>query len=567
MLEVCKEYSELISDQFGPMPSCGSHEGSLRKTMINFVVFFAIAFMLQVRNGAYGNGFGSFPDESAHYVTGLMVYKYIVSGLGENPMTFAERFYEHYPAVAFGHWPPLFYVLQSMWGLVFGLSRTSDLLLMASLTAILSTFISVVVAARVSPLYGLLFGALFLCLPIVQKHTGVIMAEVPLTIFSLAAVLAYERLISVPSKSRALWAGICLGAAILVKGNAWALLILPGCAVLMAPRPFRFLLRYVFLSLTPVIILCVPITLLTMRMTKDGWDQPSPSISFTARALPAFAAQHIQILGIPLAILTLVGIFIKVIQPLLGRKRYEVFWMCCVIALIAVLLFHSVVPTSIEPRKMFMSLPFLLFFAAAGLRTILHALSGKVLPEFGYASLAVLLTGLPFVVGAASVTHTNMGMAAQDVLSRQILKSSAVLVASTSPDEREELSFVAEIASRENGNFSHAVIRAGKLLADSSWSGSGYKAIYPEAKIDDVLRSIPVSAVVLYTGKGAANVHGPLLERSLHEHPLEWTASDDWKASNGEILLLSSRTHARNDVQLPPIDLNRKLGRAISAAF
>ena len=538
---------------------------SIPTALLVFASLFAIAVLLQVRNGAYANGFGGTPDESAHYVTGLMVYKYVTHGLGTNPMTFAERFYTHYPAVAFGHWPPLFYVLQAMWGLVFGLSRISVLLLMASLTAVLSTLIYAVVAVRVSSLYGLLFGGLATCLPIVQWHTGVIMSEVPLTICTLVAILAYERLIESPSQYRALWAGFWLASAILVKGNGWALLAVPAFAVLLAKRRVQFLLRYLPATLIPVVLLCAPITLLTMKMTKDGWDQSSPTFAFVIRALPSLFVQHIDVIGVPLVILAAIGVFAKVISPFFSGKQYSVFWMLCLFAIGSVLLFHSVVPAGIEPRKLFMSIPFLLFFAAAGLKRIVDALPQWRLSS-GYATAVAILIGISLVARAHPIVHTNMGPAAQDFLSHASSKS-AVFVATTSRGEGEELSFVAEIASRENGNLNHAVIRAGKLLADSSWTGSDYKLIYPEDRIDDILRSIPVSAVVLYVGKGGTNGHGPLVERSMSEHPLEWAPIEDWKLNSGKVQLMFSRGQVSKILQLPPINLDRKLGRRLAAQF
>src|SRR6266568_1036104 len=83
----------------------------LQKYGLGALLFFLLVVTLQYRNGAYEKGFGAYPDEPAHYVTGLMVYKYVTTAFGTDPMAFGERFYAHYPAVAFGHWPPLFYLI------------------------------------------------------------------------------------------------------------------------------------------------------------------------------------------------------------------------------------------------------------------------------------------------------------------------------------------------------------------------------------------------------------------------------------------------------------------------
>jgi hypothetical protein len=163
------------------------------------VVCLLIAFGLQCRNGSFGSGFGSHPDEAGHYVTGLMVYKYVMTSLGTGPMAFAERFYAHYPVVAFGHWPPLFYILQATWGLLFGLTRTSALVLVAVLTSLVSTLLYHAVRTSLGRPYAVLCAVLFPLLPIVQLHTSSVMAEVPLTVFAFATALAFASLIARPT--------------------------------------------------------------------------------------------------------------------------------------------------------------------------------------------------------------------------------------------------------------------------------------------------------------------------------------------------------------------------------
>ena len=87
---------------------------------------------LQWSAGAYRSEFGAHPDESAHYVTGLMVRQYVAGRAPQPPFAFARAYYEHYPKVAIGHWPPAFYLLQTGWTLLFSASRISVLLLMAA---------------------------------------------------------------------------------------------------------------------------------------------------------------------------------------------------------------------------------------------------------------------------------------------------------------------------------------------------------------------------------------------------------------------------------------------------
>src|SRR5690349_16507783 len=62
-----------------------------------------LTLLLQWRGNAYQAEWSGDSDEAAHYVTGLMVRDYIASGLPGSPMSFAQRYYDHYPRVAIGH--------------------------------------------------------------------------------------------------------------------------------------------------------------------------------------------------------------------------------------------------------------------------------------------------------------------------------------------------------------------------------------------------------------------------------------------------------------------------------
>jgi hypothetical protein len=42
-----------------------------------------------------------------------MVHDYVLDFPWPNPLRFAQAFYDYYPKVAFGHWPPFFYVVEA----------------------------------------------------------------------------------------------------------------------------------------------------------------------------------------------------------------------------------------------------------------------------------------------------------------------------------------------------------------------------------------------------------------------------------------------------------------------
>ncbi len=497
-----------------------------------------------------------------------MVYKYVTTSIGANPMAFAERFYAHYPAVAFGHWPPLFYILQATWGLFFGLSRTSDLILLAVLTSITSTLLYCAVTNNVGRAYGFLFAILFTFLPIVQKHTASIMAEVPLTLFTFATALAFARLTVRPTTASAFCFGLCLCSAIYVKGNAWALMALPFIALLLTRSLPVLFAKYFWLPMVCVFACCAPLTLATRAMMKDGFE--SFSLGYVSRAFPNLLLFHLMLVGLPLLMLACIGVFITVVQPLWRGVPVRPFWASNAAVIVSVLFFHALVPTSVEPRKIFMSIPSLLTFAAVGLRCAVDLLertnTSLKLQNVALFAFGVLMAGW-FLMQPHSVEHANMGPVAQIILDRKDLDRSAILVAASERDERSELSFVAEMADREQGAYRHAVIRAGKFMADSSWLGSDYKLRYSDtAEVAAAIRDIPISAIVLYTDEGRSNPHGQLIKR-LTSISTDWLLVHSERAAEGDIGLWISRHRRSGEVRLPPINLARKLGRSISAEF
>lgn len=534
------------------------------------LLFFLIAFGLQCKNGAYDAGFGSYPDEPAHYVTGLMVYKYLTTALGSNPMTFAERFYAHYPVVAFGHWPPLFYVIQALWGLLAGgLSRASALILIAILTSIISTVVYSAIGTTFGQLYGLLFGALFATTPIVQIYTSSIMAEMPLTLFTFAATLAFARLLAAPTVRRAIWFGVCLFSAISVKGDGWALMALPLVVPILTGSFSSLLRKHLWVPTVSVFLSCTLMTLSTLNMTTDGFLATSRGFAHLKSALPSLLGHQFTIIGIPLAICGCLGIFITVIWPLFNGGPVKTIWACNLTLMASVILLHAVVPVNPEPRYLCMSIPSFLMFAAAGLNSCAGWL---------FSRAAVLRFSCPLAIGALIALlhvahpyfaqHVDMSPFARQVLDRAALARSAVLVATTESSEREELSFVAEVASLEGGDLQHAVIRAGKLIADSSWLGSHYRLLYSDpVQALAVVEDIPISAIILYTGAGTATGHCQVLHRMVNANSTKWSRVRAEEAYRGRIEFFVATPLPTRPVRLPKINLRRSLGRDISAEF
>ncbi|MBM3760940.1 MAG: hypothetical protein FJW36_11910 [Acidobacteria bacterium] len=169
-------------------------------------------------------------DEASHLVSGIMVYQYLAQGLlqGQSPMAFARDYYEHYPRVAIGHWPPVFYFVQAFWFLIVGLSRTSVMLLSVLITAALGTATVWFCRLHSVNLPAALAAGLLVVLSPQALASTIEFGSDPLValLVFLAAFAACEWFQSQSTRSGLLFA-LLAATACLTKGNAFPLLLMP----------------------------------------------------------------------------------------------------------------------------------------------------------------------------------------------------------------------------------------------------------------------------------------------------------------------------------------------------
>src|SRR5271169_5911825 len=86
------------------------------------VLYFGLLVWMQWYLGAPHAEFGGveFPDEASHYISGLMLHDYLAARLPQTPLAYASKYYIHIPYFAVGYWPPMFYIVESLWMTGFG---------------------------------------------------------------------------------------------------------------------------------------------------------------------------------------------------------------------------------------------------------------------------------------------------------------------------------------------------------------------------------------------------------------------------------------------------------------
>src|SRR5262249_9708393 len=149
-----------------------------RRLLISaFVVFWLTLLCGLLWTKSFDSEYGAHPDEAAHYVTGLMVSDYLWGGERESPTAFAQRFYDHYPKVALGNWPPGFYLMQAAWHLPFGYGRVSMLVFMSVISAAVGLLIFRVLRPHLISTLAWAGALAWLLLPLTINLTGSIMSE------------------------------------------------------------------------------------------------------------------------------------------------------------------------------------------------------------------------------------------------------------------------------------------------------------------------------------------------------------------------------------------------------
>ncbi|HEY6393359.1 MAG TPA: glycosyltransferase family 39 protein [Bryobacteraceae bacterium] len=522
-----------------------------------FLVYFGFTVTLLYVSGAFQSGFDHHPDEPAHFVTGLMLRDYVAQGFPATPMAFAANFYLHYPEVAFGHWPPVFYLLQAGWTLLFPPNHTSLLLLMALLTSCTACILCRTAAQHFSRTLAVLAGLTFIALPLTQQYASEIMIEAPSVLVGLIAALAVAAVLDRSTWRSAAWFGIAASVAILTKSSGWSLALTPVIAMPLSGRwKIPTIARFIH-SGGIVAALCLPFYIWTRRMALAGTEGKPMSVRHMAEALMQLTGFLPDLLGVVLLLLAACGLFLKVILPL-RNASVQTFWAAMAAYLVSVIVFHAIAPTVAEPRKIVMTMPVLLLFSFAALDWFARK---RPWMANGIA-LAVLAFFTVRTFYAAPQPADAFAEPVQHVLSHAPLRQAITLISSNRPGG--EGALIAEFAQRDPTPL-RILLRATKFLSSSTWNGLNYTLRYrtPEAVLT-ALEDLPVQIVVVHTSPGPGYAHHDLLVQALRQYTPNWLlifTSPKSQREQFEIYLLTKNIpSAPGKIQ---IDLRDKLNKIL----
>ena len=503
------------------------------RTILLFLLLFLVSWLIQYWGHSWNGENNLESDAPAHYVSGLMVHDYVRLGFPVSPVKFAEVFYAHYPKVAIGHWPPMFYVLQAGWMSIFGDSMHSDLVFMAFLTALFAATLYVVARREVRSERAAVFSALLmLCIPVVQWCGANILADIPVALFSFWAVLYWARYLdSGRIRSAVAFSSFAL-LAILTKGNGYAVILVPPITILLTRR-FELLKNVrLWLAMAPI-ALSLPWVFFTWKLVGPAM-QYKLGMPFFTKALFCYVAYLTTAAGVHISLFALIGAVTLI--PELRARRIGGVWLSMLALPVATILFHSITPAAIEPRYLVVAIPCIVLFMLRGAMEVASQLSFVPLSFTRRAEVLGALIAVVFALNVFALPPqrpAGFAQAAAFLTSHREFARPVILVSSEGDGEGP---FIARMAELDHMRLDHIVLRASHVLADSDWNGRGYKLLVQSpAEMSDYLLRVPVGTVVIdRTNFTIPNLHQPLLEQVIASHPEQWKLAGVFPANAAE---------------------------------
>ncbi len=503
------------SDFVSPFVPSHSMRLDPSKVQLLWAVFAVLAALAVVLGRADRDTpeFGRHPDESAHFITGTLVYDWVKAGFPRPVVDYAMRYYARYPKVALGHWPPVFYCVQGIWYTFFGVSRGSATALTSAISFVFLTVLFECLRRRVTAPSAFLALVMVSGSYVFQYVNSVFMADTLVAVLSIGAIWCFSIYLDRGDLASVFGFGVLSALAILTKQDAIVLAVVPPLSVLVRGRwellkDWRF-----YIPAIVVVALCAPYYWFTLGLTHSAWDGLARK-SLTQKAW--FLAGGFALCGPMSLALSLFG----AIAALFAARRSSQ-----VANILAVLIAHAVgvigvqlaTPVSFDPRYRTALIPIAAFFAASAFQAVLGWKHG--MPALKLAGLTVV-TGLLIVNQPLSAARKVSGYRqAVESLSEQP-GFQVVMVCS---DPQGDGAVTAEFRlQRPSGRF--LVIRADKVLASATWMNQHYRLLHetPEA-VEKYLVDQPVHYVLIDDWGKESGAHYDVLQDLLKAYPDRFT--------------------------------------------
>jgi hypothetical protein len=468
-----------------------------------FLLFFLAAIGVQIASGGYAAPFNT-PDAPSQFLSGLFVRDYLRHGIGTAPMAYAREYYAHYPKLAIGNWPPAFYGVEALWMLVLPTRPGSVLVLIALLMAAVSYMTFRVLRPRLGTGPALFGAGILLLMSPMPDLLQTVMLEVPLTCFVMFAVLSWARFLARGRARDVALFGLATALAVLTKGNALFLVLVPPLSIAISGRWDLLRSRVLWYAVGAVALLAGPWTVHFLGTSSAGWVLGGFSaeyLTFIRYAVVFYLKQIPELAGLGFTAVALLGLWSTVIRGRDGDPGGVPLWSSAAAAVAGALALHVLVPAGTALRHLLPAYPYIAMFAAAGTATLARWI-GRRVPGRTLAtalSIGVVLAVFAFETRDQPRDRGLVGMGAvADAALRDADLAGGGSVSLIASDAWGEGCYVVEVAVRDPRRPGYTVWRGTKLLSSVRWSGAKYALrAHDDAALLDLLDRAGVGTVVL----------------------------------------------------------------------
>lgn len=499
-----------------PAPSSASVFSRYRAGVL-FLGVTLFILLIQSLTGVWTSDIGADPDEPAHAVTSLMVRDYLATGLGQSPLTFAQQYYEDFPKVALGHYPPGYYALAGLVLLPWPQPQVL-LVLQALFTGLLALQVYLMGRRMLRDSSALAAALLSAAFPVTLKLAQLVMADLMLACLCLLAVELWVRFLEKPGYRLALGFGAAAAAAILTKGSGLALALVPAVTVL-ALRRWDLLKKPAFwVAGLPVGLLAGPWMLYSSKITKEGMVSAG-LVDFALGAVTYYSSVLSTAFGFVTVMIAVAGLALW-----LGLTKFKLRPDPRRTALLGLLvgtaLIMLFIPTGYSSRYFMPVVPVVALLAVSFFDLTLARMP---LGRFGILSLVLLVI---FQVPHLLVKNVRgYRSAVVQALEKPAAGERTHWLVCADPRGEGAVIASAAFALPVRAPSPLQVHRASKELAAADWLGRGYQAAFdtPEALLAYLDKTAISRVFVQLSAEGeTAPAHEELLLKALRSQPERW---------------------------------------------
>lgn len=434
------------------------------------VLLTALTLYLQLRNNAFG---AELPDdEASHYISGLLIRDYLLSGFQQSPIAYLTNYHAHYPLVGIGHWGPGYYLAEAAWFLVFPPTIQSAILLSTAITVATAgvIYLFAVRKLQLNPVLAAGAGALFVLTPLVQSGSSTIMLDVPIAFLTICAAYAYTTYLESESPWAAAAFGLIAATAILTKGNGALLALTPPLAVLATGR-WVLLRRWSFwLPAAIVLVLAGPWTLFTYGQVAAGFRY-AWGVTYSTVATIENTNILLRNVAAPVLILAVLGV-VAAVRDRGSPRRLAARMLIATLA--SVWIFQTLVPAAIQDRYLAPLIPPVVLLAALGADLLTSRWTGRArLGASALAAAVLLIAALPVALSMTPRPSLGIRELAALVWAEKPPANPVVLISAKSSSEA---AAIAELAGADPHRPSLFAVRGSRLLGGGGYNRTDYVA-------------------------------------------------------------------------------------------